>query len=247
MQDPLFCGIGRQLGGETVVDAITDYGGFFILSKSSQYTDPFSKPQKARQNTEGDISSTFFAMFDGERGDCSEYPMVFVSQSEAKEFCQWLGPRYRLPTWQEWSWAAKGGEEYNFGTSNGNIISNPDEVTTGTDPVYLANIQGEYSNTPLTKRIKSYGANKYGLYDMTGNVSEWTYFIAEDETEGATLPSEFRHIMGGNFSTRSYAASTTWARYGVGSEGLWGSDIGFRVVYDVTRASSFAQSIDPIP
>ena len=74
---------------------------------------------------------------------------------------------FRLPTEEEWVFAAKGGEQYNFAGSN-----NPDEVgwygkLSDIDDVYIGN-SGNKTHSVAQKK-----ANAYGLYDMVGNVSEW--------------------------------------------------------------------------
>ena len=64
---------------------------------------------------------------------------------------------YRLPFEAEWEWAARGGEDYAWAGS-----SNPDEVAW-----YYLNSGGE------TRNVGEKQSNGYGLYDMSGNVSEW--------------------------------------------------------------------------
>jgi len=85
---------------------------------------------------------------------------VYRSGDKAPAGVKW-DAGYRLPTEAEWEKAARGGvvgKLYAWGT---------DEISTE-----LANYaQNKNGTTP----VGSYGANGYGLYDMTGNVWEWTW------------------------------------------------------------------------
>ncbi len=92
------------------------------------------------------------------------FPAVSMSAYSALVFCKWLstvtGRFYRLPTEAEWEFAARAESTtaYSF--------DNPKEI--GTYAVYYLNSNGAYAAVG-TKR-----PNKWGLYDMHGNVAEWT-------------------------------------------------------------------------
>ncbi len=116
-----------------------------------------------------------------------DYPVVGVTWSQANAFCNWrtkkknnyqkskkqsLIPDFRLPTEAEWEYAARGGLEfatYPWGSGS----------TTSDRGCFLANfkpVRGNYAvdGALYTMEAKSFNANDYGLYNMAGNVSEWT-------------------------------------------------------------------------
>jgi formylglycine-generating enzyme required for sulfatase activity len=97
-----------------------------------------------------------------------DQPVVGLSWYSAKAYCLWLSlvescgssrEIYRLPTEQEWEWAASGGtRKYPWGdNAPGNGLANYDELVGHTTPV------GTYPK----------GATPDGLFDMGGNVWEW--------------------------------------------------------------------------
>lgn len=112
------------------------------------------------------------------------HPVVCVTWHDAQLYLQWLGEKtgqhYRLPSEAEWEYACRAGTHsaFSFG----------DEIT----PEH-ANYDGHftYNNGPKgnsqggTTRVGSYQPNPWGLFDMHGNVWEWTQDTMHENYLGA--------------------------------------------------------------
>ncbi len=96
--------------------------------------------------------------------DNANHPAVNVTQAEASAFCEWLsamtGHYYRLPTEAEWEYACRAHREseYHF------------DKTESID-AYAWN---RFTSNGSAHAVKGLKPNRWKLYDMLGNVSEWT-------------------------------------------------------------------------
>jgi len=182
----------------------------------------------------------------------SDYPVVGVSWNQAKAFCNWRTKfknddqrdrgkqfvnQFRLPTEAEWEYAARGGIEggtYPWGGPY--VISD-----TG---CFMANFKpqrGDYAADAAlyTVEAKSYEPNDYNLYNMAGNVSEWTnssyypgsYEYASTMNPNADSKDNTRKVIrGGSWKDVAYFLQVSTRDYEYQDSAR--SYIGFRTVQD---------------
>jgi formylglycine-generating enzyme required for sulfatase activity len=137
-------------------------------------------------------------------GKGDNYPMYSVSHNQIQSFLtalnQRTGKNYRLPTEAEWEYAAKGGQKsrnYEFSGSN----------TIGNVAWYRDNIPSQSQGTTGygTHPVGTKAPNELGIYDMTGNVSEWcsdwfdVYSSASQTNPTGATSGTKRVYRGGNW------------------------------------------------
>ncbi len=93
-----------------------------------------------------------------------DHPVVFVSWDDAKAYCEWAGKR--LPTDEEWEKAARGTDARYF------PYGNEFDMNKSNNPVRWEALKQEGDTAPVGSFEE--GKSPYGIYDMSGNVWEWT-------------------------------------------------------------------------
>jgi formylglycine-generating enzyme required for sulfatase activity len=156
--------------------------------------------------------------------DRAQHPVVHVSWDDANAYAKWAGRH--LPTEAEWEFAARGGlERQRFSWGHEHRPSGH----------FMANtFQGDFPHRSMsedgfagTSPVRSFPPNGYGLYDMAGNVWQWTAdWYADAES---ALPR--RVIKGGSFLCHeSYCESyRPSARRGAPPD-TGSSHVGFRLI-----------------
>ena len=102
--------------------------------------------------------------------DKMDHPVVQVAWEDAQAYLKWAGKR--LPTEAEWEYAARGGlvqKKYPWGDERDKITI-CGNTWQGKFPEQNHEADGYFTTSP----VKSYQSNGYGVYDMAGNVWEWT-------------------------------------------------------------------------
>jgi len=153
-------------------------------------------------------------------------PVINVKSKDAREYTKWLGRKtgkgYRIPTEAEWEYAARGGSEnaYPWGNSVG-----------GNE----ANCWGCGDKWKRTAPVGSFNANRFGLYDTSGNVMEWTCSEYARRYDGREQRCSGDHntrrsLRGGSWSNKAVSIRSAF-RYRSPTDGPFVTT-GFRVFQD---------------
>lgn len=154
------------------------------------------------------------------------YPVVGVTWEQANAYCVWLtrkyqgtaGPRYpklefRLPTAAEFEYAAKASREdarYPWEGDSIRTVKSKLQANFKNDP---GNYTPDHGLYPVP--VRSYASNDYELYNMAGNVAEWTS-TAYNPSSAALL-----HDFNPNFSYAATAADSKYLKRKVVKGGSW--------------------------
>nr|WP_315150326.1 gliding motility lipoprotein GldK [uncultured Flavobacterium sp.] len=189
-----------------------------------------------------------------------DYPVVGVNWKQAKAFCAWRTlnkntyiksqkkgrdqtNNFRLPTEAEWEYAARGGLESATYPWGGPYTKNDRGC-------FLANfkpMRGDYAadQALYTVEAKSYEPNGYNLYNMAGNVAEWTEssydpnayeYVSSMNPNNTDTSNKRKVVRGGSWKDVAYflQVSTRTFEYADSAR----SFIGFRTVQDYMGTQS---------
>ena len=186
------------------------------------------------------------------------FPAAGMTQLGALQFCRWLSEKteefYRLPTEAEWEYACKAGEQdapYFFGKKKKELAQYA---------WYEKNSEGRFHKVGQLK------ANPWGLYDILGNVAEWTldhyHADAYKKIEGGSsdpwMKPEALHprtVKGGNYrseasdlrSANRIESTLDWKKRDpqIPKSFWWNTDspfVGFRIVKPANQPSKEEQN-----
>ena len=183
---------------------------------------------------------------DGARWDCvdgrsepiQDHPVVHVSWNDAQAYAAWVGGR--LPSEAEWEHAARGGlgdVRFPWGDREPDDTSYfPCNIWQG----YFPNVNKAADGFLATAPVRSFGPNGFGLYNMVGNVWEWTAepfrvkSLKKSVRERVAHMRGFKLLKGGSFLChRSYCYRYRIAARIGNSVDSTASHQGFRVVWDI--------------
>jgi formylglycine-generating enzyme required for sulfatase activity len=142
------------------------------------------------------------------------HPVVRVTWNDAVAYCKWLGKR--LPSEAEWEKAARGPEGFRYPWGN-------DWDAT--------KVNGKESGLRGTTAVGSYPPNGYGLFDMAGNVWEWTADWYQpypgNSTPDQFYGEKFRVVRGGGWFEEG-PQLVTYNRNAADPNTTANDDLGFR-------------------
>ena len=193
--------VGQVVNADGTVSDVVDRSSFIMHNLVNVYPDTLCWIRDFTYSFNDPQASQYFW-----HPSYDDYPVVGVSWVQAMAFSAWRTDymndalrrrgiadvqRYRLPLETEWEYAARGGLDLSMYPWGG-------PYTRNYQGCFLANfkpLRGNYidDGAVYTAKVGSYEPNEYGLFDMAGNVAEWTI--------GAYHPSAyiFQHDLQPNY------------------------------------------------
>ncbi|MCF7973875.1 MAG: SUMF1/EgtB/PvdO family nonheme iron enzyme [Phycisphaerae bacterium] len=188
-------------------------------------------------------------------------PAVRMSWEDARDFCVWVskktGQQAALPTEAQWEWVCRAGSDkaMAFGSKESdfspfaNLADKSIEkfAVSGVNPTFSRGLVGnpthdylpriaEFDDTQfLVSGTKQYQPNAWGVYDMHGNVAEWTrsdyvsYPYQADTSNSMDVTTE-KVVRGGSWLDRPYRATSSYRLGYLPWQGVF--NVGFRVVIE---------------
>lgn len=197
----------------------------------------------------------------GYYSNADKQPAVRMTWNDANAFCAWVAEKTSskvlLPTEAQWEWACRAGsdQEMAFGPKSddfsdyANLADKSIEkyAVTGVNPTFNRKNAGnpvqdyvpriaEFDDKEfLVSATKQYRPNTWGLYDMHGNVAEWTrsdyvaYPYQTSKSDSLDASTE-KVVRGGSFRDRPYRATSSYRLGYAPWQGVF--NVGFRIVVE---------------
>ena len=201
----------------------------------------------------------FLQFSPGERGwtlSRAKQPVVRVSWDEALAFCRWLsqktGRRCTLPTEAQWEYACRAGtgKALWYGTVDSDFspFANVSDAShqaidpfgepgrTAVIPPWRPADTRYDDKHRVSAPVGSYRPNPWGLFDMHGNVAEWTrseyrpYPYRDDDGRNGGMPSGQKVTRGGSWYDRPDRCRAAFRQPYPACQGVY--DVGFRVIFE---------------
>lgn len=175
------------------------------------------------------------------------HPVTNVSWNDAVAFCKWLSEKekksYRLPTEAEWEYACRAGTTTRYYAGDDpellvTIANSYDRSTAKVDPDWTRFALKGDDGFEFTAPVGRFAPNKFGLYDMHGNVWQWVsdrygadYYAHSpvDDPQGPATGGK-RVRRGGGWATWAFYCRSSFRNYNTPQSRYF--NLGFRVVLE---------------
>ena len=204
----------------------------------------------------------------------SETPVVLTflqAQWYAETLSRMTGQRFRLPTEAEWEYSARAGTTSEF--AFGHCIDRQQAAFSGKTPYRSCDLgegkkfktlNNRYISPWRVTRVGTYSPNAFGLYDMHGNVLEWTQDVydvypedAQTDPQGPRVGSHSaesgdeiqegapRVVRGGNYYQDAFSLRSAWRTNKYKRKDLY--DTGLRIVLELNSETANAPALQLLP
>ncbi len=212
--------------------------------------------------------SAYISVFNKDQGDRGEaanrerQPVIRINWNQATAFCRWLsqetGAKFDLPTEAQWEYACRAGAAtpLNFGscTSDFSQLANLadqriNNLCRRDAPRWIPAVENVNDGSIVSDHVGKYAPNAFGLYDMHGNVAEWTrsayrpypYNVGDGRDNPAAGGK--KAVRGGSWYDRPHRARSSFRLAYEPWQHVF--NVGFRVVLEADAAARFAAAGRP--
>ena len=178
------------------------------------------------------------------------HPVVNITWQDAVDFCQWLsrkeGKTYRLPTEAEWEYACRASTatRYSTGSDPESLVDGANLYDASTKKVFMQWEKFAVTRNDgfeFTAPVGSFRPNRFGLYDMHGNVWEWCSDWYDENYFGKSPIDDPQGPKSGELKVRRGGSWHSWPLYVRSSFRNWNSPetryvlLGFRIAMNAAN------------